>query len=691
MKDRILELMEQENYHAMVPRQIMKVLDSDDLVMVMKTLNELEDEHLIIHDQHGHYALLSYFDVYLGTIDIKESGFGFVRISEDTKDVFVKRKDTLNALDKDLVYVQITKNDPRGPEGIVIDVVKRNTIFLIGVLKKHNNHYNLKLNDKKSYLNMTILPKNINTAKVGDVVKVIITDFGDGRNLRGKVDKVLGSKEEPGMDIRIMVENAKIPVNFSSDALNEAISLDSNIELNDRIDRTNEMIVTIDGNDAKDFDDAITVKKIDQDTYLLGVYIADVSHYVKVNSFLDIESFQRAFSCYLPNGVIPMLPFELSNELCSLKPNELRYVLACEMTIKDGKVVDSEIFKGVIKSKARLTYENVNRMFEENSLPNELGMLNDAKSLYEILSKKRHDKGSLDFETKEAKIILDEELKAIDVVLNVRGISEKMIEEFMILCNETVTERIAYLDLPFLYRIHEEPKSEKMAELVEIAKIMGVTIPKKQNSIKPLFLQQILEKPETKEQKAIFNHLILRTMAKARYSESNVGHFGLAIDNYTHFTSPIRRYPDLVVHRLIKDYLLNENNYQDIDLEAYLENISEYTSNVEKQIERLERDIEDMKKAEYMQKHLGKIYKGIVSGVQKWGFYVELDNSIEGLVDADFLSDEGYYFDELRNIWTRRKEEKFQIGTNVLVKVVGASKANGTIDFILVEGDIDEK
>ena len=690
MKEAILELLTKDNYKAMVPRQIMTAIGSNDLTMVMKTLNKLEDEHLIIHDNVGHYATLQYFHVFLGTIDIKAQGFGFVRVDNETKDIFVSKKDKLNAMDKDLVYVQVTKDTPRGPEGIVIDIVKRNTTHVIGVLKKKNNHYNLEFLDGKDNLSVTIYPKNINNAKIGDVVKVIITDFGDGRIVKGKVDKVIGLKNDPGMDIRILVENAKIPTNFSSNALNEAISLDDKICFDGRIDKTLETIVTIDGEDAKDFDDAITVKKLDENIYLLGVYIADVSHYVKVNSYLDIDSMQRAFSCYMPNGVIPMLPFELSNELCSLKPNELRYALGCEMTIKDGVVIDSNIFNAVIKSKARLTYTSVNEMFEENSIPEELHMLSDAKELASILAFQRHKKGSLDFETKEAKIILDDDLKCIDVKLINRGISEKMIEEFMIVCNQTITERIAYLGIPFLYRIHEEPKPEKISSLIEIGKILGVTIPKKQNSIKPLFLQQILEKPETQDKKNVFNHLILRTMAKARYSENNCGHFGLAIDNYTHFTSPIRRYPDLVVHRLVKDYLLGDKNYHDVDLETYIEHIALYTTQVEKTIENLERDVDDMKKAEYMQKKIGKVYSGMVSGVQKWGFYVELENSVEGLVDSDFLYDEGYYYDEINSCWRRCKEEVYSIGTQCKVKVVGASKSHGTVDFILEEKDEQE-
>ena len=266
-----------------------------------------------------------------------------------------------------------------------------------------------------------------------------------------------------------------------------------------------------------------------------------------------------------------------------------------------------------------------------------------------------------------------------------------MIEEFMIVCNQTITERIAYQDLPFLYRVHDEPKSEKINELIEIGKMLGVNIPKKQNSIHPLFLQQILEKPTNPDTLAIFNHLILRSMAKAQYARNNIGHFGLALENYTHFTSPIRRYPDLVVHRLIKDYLLGEHNYQNIDMESYLDDVGEHTSTVERHIETLERDVDDMKKAEFMKNKIGMVYNGMVSGVQKWGFYVELSNSVEGLISSEYLYDEGYYYNDVTNTWQRNKDEIYQIGKKAVVKVIGASKMKGTVDFILAGGDAYEK
>ena len=686
MKEQILELMSKPGYKALVPRQIMEQINSDNLTAVMKCLNELDREHLIIHDSVGHYALLSYFHIYIGVINVKEIGLGFVKTEEFDKDIYVGKRDTFNAMDGDKVYVQVTKNTTRGPEGVVVDIIERRFKEFIGVVKKRKSGYSLQIKGKYSYLTIVINQKHLKNAKINEVVKAIIIDYGNGFLLKAKVDKVLGDKNQVGMDISMMIENAGISTTFSDETKTLVESLPSNVEIGNRVNRTSEMIVTIDGDDAKDFDDAISVKKLGDNKYMLGVYIADVSHYVTYNSPIDLDASLKTSSCYLPDRVIPMLPFRLSDDLCSLKPGVNRYAMAVEMIIENGKVIDSEIFETVIKSKYRLTYNQVNKMFDENNIDSDLLFLNDAKDLAAILEKKRKARGSLDFETKEAKIILDTNGYPIDIVPVNRGISEKIIEEFMICCNETVTERISYLDLPFVYRIHEEPKAEKYQELVEIAKTLGISIPKKQNSIHPLFIQTILNKPQTEETKVIFNHLILRSMAKARYSETNLGHFGLASNNYTHFTSPIRRYSDLVVHRLVKDYLLNGLNYNEIDLDTYLKDVCNQNSDQEKVIERLERDVLDMKKAEYMLNKIGRVYEGIVSGVQKWGFYVQLTNSVEGLVLADDLYDDGFEYNEEKGIWYKSSVDVYKIGKPVMVRVLGASKDRGTVDFKLLGG-----
>ena len=686
MRDEILALMSEPDYKALVPRDIMKALHSENLTSVIKTLNELEDECLIIHDRGGHYALLAYFDVYLGVIDMKEAGFGFVKVDSFTKDVYIPYNDILGALDGDTVLVQVLRDTPRGPEGTIIDVVERKTRSLIGVFQKRGSHYFIAPSGKLASVTVEVMPKNINQAVPGDVVKVIITNFGDGHYLKGKVDKILGQFDDVGMDIKLLVEESMISHTFNDQVMQELQELPSIDDTMYR-DLRDKMIVTIDGADAKDFDDAISVVKLDEETYELGVYIADVSAYVKEGSALDQEAYTRSFSCYLPNGVIPMLPFMLSDDLCSLVPGENRYTLACQMTIKNGEVVDSDIFQAIIKSKARLTYEQVNKWFVEKNVPEELKMLNDAKTLCEVLAKKRHQAGSLDFDVPEAKIILDANEVAIDVVPRERGISEQMIEEMMILCNETIAERLMYLDVPFLYRVHDEPEKAKITDIISLARQFGVMVPKVQNKIHPLFVQHLLEALKEEDQQDLFNHLMLRAMAKAKYSVQNIGHFGLALDSYTHFTSPIRRYSDLIVHRLVKTYLLGQN---EIDLsEEELDRVAEQISSQEKRIESLERSAVDMKKAEFMQNKIGKCYNGITSGIQKWGVYVELPNTVEGLISSADLIRHGFVYNENENSW-RKKDTVLRIGKHVKVKVVDASKVRRTVDFVLGGNDDEE-
>ena len=484
------------------------------------------------------------------------------------------------------------------------------------------------------------------------------------------------------MDIKMKVSSSGIPTTFDANLLNELQNSKPDEFLN-YVDLTDELIVTMDGESAKDFDDAFMVKKIADEKFLLGVYIADVSRYVKPNTLVDQEALRRSFSCYLPNQVIPMLPNLLSDDLCSLLPNELRYTIACHMIINGGIIKEVEVFPALIKSKYRLVYEEVNDWFKKEVVPIGLSMLLDAKELALILENKRHDAGSLDFVTIESQITLDEQGRAINVDAVHRGIAEAMIEEFMIACNKSIAERIAYLDLPFLYRVHDEPNGMKLSEVRMIASELGIVIPKKQNSIHPLFIQQILEKPTTDEEKAIFNNLILRAMAKAKYQEYNIGHFGLALKNYTHFTSPIRRYPDLLVHRLIKQYLFGEELYQIDAIPSLLSEATCIVNQNERIIENLERDVDDMKKAEYMSTKIGKSYSGIISGIQKWGLYVQLNNCIEGMIASRELAMDDYYFDELHQDYSNLKGDKLKLGQSIMIEVFDADKERGTIDFIL--------
>ena len=687
LKNQIWDLMNNPKYQPSNVTKIMQLIGSDDIHLTMKALNELEEEHKIFHNDFALFGTLKALNIYMGVLDLKEAGFGFVKSDELLDDIFVKKGHTLNAMDEDIVYVEILRPTDKHNEGRIVSVIERKHKFLIGKLKQKNGHYDLLLNNDLP-VKCSINLKHAHGAINGDIVKVIITNFGDGRLVKGKVDKIIGSSNDPFMDIKAKVAEANIPVDFSSEALNEANMINPNILMDDRINLTDKMIVTIDGEDAKDFDDAISVEKIDDDTYRLGVYIADVSNYVKDGSSLDLDAYKRGFSCYLPNGVIPMLPFNLSDDLCSLKEGVNRYVLTVSMDIKDGIIIDYDIFKAVIQSKGRLTYQQVNQWFDTNTVPSNYAMLNDALSLYYILANKRAKLGVLDFNTKEAKVITNELGKAIGIEIINRSNAEKMIEEFMIATNECVAEAIGYREIPFLYRIHDEPSKEKIDELRRLMLSSNIKIPLKNNKLNSNFFKTILNKLPIESQD-ILNKSLIRCMAKAEYSPNNIGHFGLAINYYTHFTSPIRRYSDLIVHRLVKEYLLNERTINNKDnLLETLNQIGTKISGIERKIESLERDCLNIKKVEFIANYQGSVFEGIISSIKSWGIYVQLDNTVEGLISRDVLLNLGYTYDDKLNIWSNNYNNLY-LTKKVMVKLIGTNKVKGQVDFLL-KGDYHE-
>lgn len=689
MKEAILELFHKENYKPLSASQIAEALNTNDFVNVVKSLTSLEEEHIIIHNDFGLFALLKTYNMYIGTIDVKEQGFGFVTIEGFEKDLFIKKDYCLNAMSGDTVIVQILNKNKISFDAKVIEIINRKYKTLIGKIKKRHKDYELELEHYDLNVKCLIQPKNINNAVEGDYVKCIITDYNNGHLIKAKVDKIIGNDKTPNLDINLMVQIKDIPTSFSSRALNEANMLDYTISINNRKDLRDKIICTIDGDDAKDFDDAISIEKIN-DNYILGVHIADVSEYVKVDSYLDQDAKARSFSCYLPNGVIPMLPFSLSDDLCSLRENEDRYTISLEMTIdRKGNIIDYELNKAVIKSKARLTYNLVNEWLDERPDLEELNVIYLMEELYYILNKKRVDKGIIDFDLDEAKVTLDDLGKCIDVKLIKRGISERIIEEFMITANECIAEIVHNLDLPFIYRVHAEPSEEKIEELRMLLANLNIKLPKKNNNLTSKFFADIIKKEEEKnpDNKEIINHLILKSMAKAKYDTYNIGHFGLASLAYTHFTSPIRRYPDLVVHRLIKDYLLKDNNYGKIDnIEKELSNISNLASTNERKIEMLERDVLDMKKAEYMEQFIGSIFIGSISSIKSWGIYVTLDNTVEGLIDAYNLNLNDYFYDEDKNIWKSDKDI-LSLTKKIKIRVQSVNIDKGQIDFMYQGGE----
>ena len=702
MKNLILELMTKDDYKPLEASKIQEKLgltDAASFTKIVKCLNQLEEEYIIGHTAKGKYDLLKRLNRFIGSLDLKDAGFGFVITDELEKDIFIPKKMTLNALNRDTVLVELTTGLD-DPEGRIIEVVERNTTYLVGTLKQRGNNYIVYPDNFKANL-IAIIDKNqLNNAKVNDKVKVYLTKYQSDGRCSGEIVSVIGKKGDPGIDVTMLLEESMLRTTFPQDVLLESNAIPQSIKKEDYPDYrdlSSELIFTIDGDDAKDFDDAVGIKQLPNGNYELGVYIADVSSYVKPGSLIDEEALKRYFSIYLPDRVVPMLPFALSNGICSLNPNELRLTMACVMEINQkGDVVSADIFKAIIESKYRFTYNLVNKIFENdeisiNKIDGELvESLQKMRELAKILSKNRYSRGSLDFDTKEAKILLNKDGSVQDIEVINRGISENLIEEFMIKANETVAEAMEYQLLPCIYRVHEEPILEKLEAFNKVASRLGYHLNLKKGEVHPRALQQILEESSNELQGTIINNLLLRSMAKAKYYDTNLGHYGLASKAYTHFTSPIRRYPDLLVHRLLKDlYLEQKQLNNETILEKYdkiISDVSKEASEIEKRIERLERDADDMKKCEYLSRYLDVPFKGVISSVTKWGFYVELENTIEGLVSPLSMGVKKYFFDEDLLCWHDKKYQKvYQIGDVIEVIPVAVSKERREIDFIVKE------
>jgi ribonuclease R len=549
--------------------------------------------------------------------------------------------------------------------------------------------------DDKTIKQEIIIKKgNYNGAYKNDKVKAKIINYNFKGKIECEVSEVIGNMNDAGVDILSKILKYNIDPVFSDIVLKEANQYQSvsKADLEGRTDLRDEMIITIDGDDSKDFDDAVIVKKLDNGNYKLGVSIADVSHYVTKDSILDDEAYRRGTSIYLPGRVIPMLPVNLSNNICSLVPGEDRLTITCDMEIdKSGKVVNYEIYPSVIKSFRRMTYSKINKIFDGDvDLAEEyvelVGMFYDMRNLAKVLRKKRQTYGSINFETDEAYITLDENGRAVDIKLRDRGISEKLIEEFMLKANQVVAEHVFWLNLPFIYRVHDKPKEEKIERLLRMSAALGYKV-KGKKEITNLELQKLLDNVKGSPAEKGINLLMLRSMQKAIYSENNIGHYGLAFTHYTHFTSPIRRYPDLIVHRLLREYLFMDN--QSLDVINYytdeMPDIATSTSKSERQAVLLEREVVDMKKAEYISKYINKEFDGIISSVTGFGIYVTLPNTVEGLVHITELDDDYYVYDEnLMMLIGERKKKMYRIGDRVTVRVMKAHISEGDVDFKIV-------
>lgn len=694
LKNRILYELETSSYAPYTFDELEKILcvDHDSLY---NTLEQLKNEYLIHETKKKRYGLLKTFGMYKGIIEVKEQGYGFIDNSDFEHSFFVPKTNMNGALNRDEVIFRITNtNEIESDEAEIVKVTKRSMNFVIGtIVMKYYKKIFIPI-DKSIKIHFDI--SDFGLSVVDDVVKVQIDEYLKS-SIIGHVVEILGNTNDVGMDIKAIAAKYDFYQEFSNEVINnlqEVVDQYNNYLFNDELKRReiiNRKIITIDGKDAKDLDDAVSVKKLKNGNYELGVYIADVSLFVTEDSALDKEAYYRGTSVYLIDHVIPMLPHKLSNDLCSLNEKTPKLVIACIMEINiNGEVEDFTIKEGIIETLHRMNYDDVNQIIDNNlDLRNQyqdiVEEIHTMNELAYVLRKMREKRGSLNFDVPEAKIIVNEEGIPIDVQVRERFAAEKLIEEFMLIANETVASCINKLELPFIYRIHDEPNQEKLINFKNILKnsIYNLSI-KKNSKITPKVLQKLLNEVNGKDN--ALSMMLLRMMAKARYDIDNIGHYGLASTCYTHFTSPIRRYPDLIVHRLLRQYLFNGQvsvDVQNVNVNK-LGNIAIQTSQRERDAISCEYEVEDMKKAEYMQYHLHEKYEGVISGVTKFGLFVTLPNTIEGLVRIGSIKDDYYIYDaNLMALVGRSTKRIFRLGDKVKVIVDSASKLDNEINFII--------
>ena len=698
MKEKILEILKEETKGQSINEinNKLHLRGMEEITELENTLKELVSDGILHMSKTREYMLMNNTkSLKVGKLRINKNGNGFVEC--EPEDIFVHSNDLNGAINGDFVEVEIKTrlNDP-DPEGYIRNILKRDLKTVVGEIVKDKKSLAFKTDDEKLNIAVKLTKESMKGCVEGHKVIVsIIKEIGN-RTFLGKVEKIIGHKNDPGVDILTIAAKHCIETDFSEDVKRELKNIPDEVCENDligRTDLTNEMIFTIDGDDTKDIDDAISVKK-DGKNYILGVHIADVSSYVKVGTALYNSAFSRGTSSYLADTVIPMIPHQLSNGICSLNPEVIRLTISCVMTIDgNGKVIDYDIFPSYIKSRKQMTYKNVNKILDENIIPEGYEEFADTLKLMHELSKmlrqEKINRGYIDFGIDEAKVIQDENGKAIDIVKRVQGTGEKLIEDFMIAANETVATHISNMDLPFIYRVHDLPNAEKIEDFSNLIKQMGYQIHTNLNKITPVTMQNLLNEFRDKDEFVILSDMLLRSMKKAIYSTNNIGHFGLASKNYTHFTSPIRRFPDLTVHRLLRTYLFeNRIDMETVNFNAkYLIDVADHSSETEVNSVEAERDVLDMKMAEYMESHIGEEYKGIISGVTNFGMFVELDNLIEGLIHISTLDGFYTYVPEMLALISANKKKKYRIGDRVKIVVTNANKNQGIIDFELVNGD----
>ncbi|APB31107.1 ribonuclease R [Vagococcus teuberi] len=717
LKETIIDAMTSSKKKSFSVEQLAEMLGlqkSNDFKELVQAIAQMEREQLVTFNQKGKIKLVAKETVLEGVFRSNERGFGFVTVEGEDTDVFISRDETGYALEGDKVEIEILKAgnplEDQAPEGKVVKIIERGMSQIVGIFtlfteseQQETGLYGVVTpKDKKlSRYKVFVAAEGIKPEE-GSVVAVEVTHYpeaGYTNSFEGLVKQVIGHKNDPGMDILSIVLQLGIPTEFDEATLKQAEELPDEVlesDLLHRVDLRDEVVVTIDGVEAKDLDDAVRVEKLGNGNFFLGVYIADVSHYVTENSPLDAEASDRATSVYLTDRVIPMLPRKLSNGICSLNPDVDRLAMACEMEITpDGDVVSHDIFETVIHSNARMTYDEVNDIIEGTNdetikqYSELVPMFHLMNELHEILESKRANRGAISFEDREAYIVVDSDGHPIDIKLRKRKAAERLIESFMLAANETVAKTYTDRQLPFIYRIHEHPKEEKVQRFLEFMTNFGIMVKGKKDAVSPKELQRVLDQVSDRPEEPVVSMMLLRSMQQAKYSEDPVGHYGLAADDYTHFTSPIRRYPDLLVHRLIKDYEKGKiTDKVKQKWEEAIPDIADHSSKMERRAVEAERETDKLKKTEFMQDKVDEEFDGIITSITKFGLFIELPNTIEGLVHVNQLKDDYYHFIESHMALVGERTGKvYKIGQKVHIKLTKADVDTREIDFELLSAE----
>jgi ribonuclease R len=704
----IISLMQDEAYKPMSYKELEKhfqIAGAEEFKDFIKLLNQLEESGHVVRGVNDRYGVPERMNLVRGRLQAHAKGFAFL-IPEDREhpDVYINAHDLNTAMNGDIVFVKVTSRSQGGGrlEGEVVRVIKRANTQIVGIFQGQDTYAFVIADDKRVTRDIFIPQHAFNGAVTGQKVVVKIVSYPEGRSAaEGEVIEVLGHKDDPGVDILGIVRKFQLPEAFKEDVLEEAEAAPDSITEEEiigqgRRDLRSKRIVTIDGEDAKDLDDAVNVELLENGNFRLGVHIADVSYYVREGTALDIEAYNRGCSVYLTDRVIPMLPHRLSNGICSLNPKVDRLTMSCEMEFDENlKVVNHEIFTSVIKTSERMTYTNVRKLLTGEAEPELVEryayLMEDFKRMEELaarLRSRRMKRGAIDFDFDESKIIVDADGKPTDIIKRERSVAEMMIEEFMLAANETVAEHFSWMKVPFLYRVHEDPDSEKLMNFMEFVTNFGYAVKGKGNSVHPRALQSLLEDIKGTPEETVVSKVMLRSMKQARYDAQSLGHFGLAAEFYSHFTSPIRRYPDLIIHRVIREVLesgtLSDTRHE--YLASRMSDIAQQSSERERVAVDAERETEALKKAQYMIDKVGEEFEGIISSVTGFGMFVELDNTVEGLIRLSDLTDDYYNFHERQFALVGERTSKiYRIGDEIKVRVARVNMEEHTIDFELLD------